>query len=332
MPPKLRDVVIEVIDTCNARCVMCNIWRNEDEHRAPDIAVDKLPPTLSNINVSGGEPFLRPDLPQLIARIRRRCPKARIIISSNGFLPERIESQMRDILKVDPDVGVGISIDGRDGLHDEIRRIPNGFRKCMETVRRLKALGVTSLRLAFTATEANVHGLVEVYRLAREVGAEFTCAVAHNSGIYFRTSENNGLDAEMLRGQLNVVAAEDLRGWNVKRWVRAFFYQGLLDRARSLPRRIPCTAGGKSAFVAATGHLHPCNMLETRIGDLNAQTFEEIWGSSKAEEVRAFAPTCSVNCWMVCTARESIKEHPLTVMSWVATGKLRAHLGRDIYQ
>ncbi|HEV8701445.1 MAG TPA: radical SAM protein [Candidatus Polarisedimenticolia bacterium] len=332
MRPELKDLVIEVIDTCNARCVMCNIWKNEDEHRVPDVAVEQLPTTLTNINISGGEPFLRADLSQLVARIKKRCPKVRIIISSNGFLPERIESQMRDILKVDPEVGVGISIDGRDGLHDRIRGIPNGFRKCMETVRRLKGLGVGSLRLAFTATEANVAGLAEVHRLAKEVGAEFSCAVAHNSGIYFRTNENNTLDAEVLRGQLNAIGADDLRGWKIKRWVRAFFYQGLLDKARDLPRRIPCTAAGKSAFLSSSGHLHPCNMLETRLGDLRTQSFEDIWSSENTEEVRRFAPTCSVNCWMVCTARESIKAHPLAVMRWVAAGKMRAHTGREIYQ
>jgi len=195
MQPELKDLVIEVIDTCNARCVMCNIWKNEEEHRAPDVAIEQLPATLTNVNISGGEPFLRADLPQLVARLKKRCPRARIIISSNGFLPDRIESQMSAILKVDPAVGVGISIDGRDGMHDRIRGIPGGFGKCMETVRRLKRLGVRSLRLAFTATEANVAMMTEVHRLAMEVGAEFTCAVAHNSGIYFRTSENCALPA-----------------------------------------------------------------------------------------------------------------------------------------
>ncbi len=331
MPPSLRDLVIEVVDTCNARCVMCNIWKNEDEHRASDAALERLPPTLTNINISGGEPFLRPDLPRVVARLKTRCPDARVIISSNGFLPDRIESQMREILEVDPDVGVGISIDGRDGLHDRIRGIPQGFRRCMETVRRLKALGVRSLRLAFTATEQNVEGLAEVYRLAREVGAEFTCAVAHNSGIYFRTDENRGLNPEALRRQLNAIGAEELLGWNVKRWVRAFFYQGLLDYTRNRPRQIPCTAGSRSAFMAADGHLHPCNMLETQLGDLNEQGFEEIWSSKGADEVRRFAPTCPVNCWMVCTARESIKAHPAAVVRWVAAGKLRAHLGREVY-
>ena len=329
--PKLKDLVIEVVDTCNARCVMCNIWKNEDEHRVSDIAVDQLPPTLTNVNISGGEPFLRSDLPQMIARIRGRCPNVRIIISSNGFLPDRIESTMREILKIDPGVGVAISIDGRDGLHDAIRQVPNGFKKCMETVRRLKALGVKSLRLAFTATDGNVSDLAAVYRLAKEVGAEFTCAVAHNSNIYFKTVQNGGVDAEKLRQQLNIVGGEDLKGWNLKRWVRAFFYQGLLDRARGLARRIPCTAAGLSAFLSATGDLHPCNMLETRLGDLGRRTFDDIWNSPEAEEARRFAPTCPVNCWMVCTARESIKSHPMTVARWVAEKKLRAHLGREIY-
>lgn len=331
MPPKIRDLVIEVVDTCNARCVMCNIWENQDEHRVLDIAVDRLPPTLTNINISGGEPFLRSDLPQLIARIKKRCPKARIIISSNGFLPERIEGMMREILLVDPEVGIGISIDGRDGLHDEIRRVPNGFEKCMETVRRLKSLGVKSLRLGFTATVANAHGLAEVHKLSKEIGVEVTCGIAHNSTVYFRTNDNQTPDPDTVREQLNLIASHDLRGWNIKRWVRAYFYQGVVDRSRGLPRRIPCTAGTKSAFLSASGELHPCNMLETRMGNLNSREFDDIWQSTEAEGVRQFAPTCPVDCWMICTARESIKEHPLKVMYWVAGAKMRAHFGREIY-
>jgi len=329
--PELKDLVIEVIDTCNARCVMCNIWRNEDEHKTTAPAIDQLPPTLTNVNISGGEPFLRSDLPDLVARVKARCPNARIVISSNGFLTERIESVMRRILEIDPEAGVGISIDGRDELHDVVRGVPGGFAKCMETVRRLKAIGVKSLRLAFTATESNVSGLAAVHRLAREVDVEFTCAVAHNSGVYFKTDQNVEPDSEALRSQLNTVAAEDLKGWSIKRWARAFFYQGLLDRARGRNRRLPCTAASKSAFLAANGNLHPCNMLENKLGNLNTQSFGEAWSSAEAEEVRDFAPTCAVNCWMVCTARESMKSHPVSVMRWVVAGKMRAHLGREIY-
>ena len=331
MQPELKDLVIEVIDTCNARCVMCNIWRNEDEHKTTNPAIDRFPPTLTNINISGGEPFLRSDLPEMVARIKQRCPKARIVISSNGFLTERIEAAMRKILAIDPEAGVGISIDGRDELHDTVRGVPGGFEKCMETVRRLKAIGVKSLRLAFTATQSNVSGLAAVYRLARETEVEFTCAVAHNSGVYFKTDQNVEPDSEALRAQLNEVAAEDLKGWDIKRWARTFFYQGLLDRARGRNRRLPCTAGSKSAFLAANGNLHPCNMLEHQLGNLNTQSFGEAWSSTVAEEVRDFAPTCAVNCWMVCTARESMKSHPMSVMRWVLAGKMRAHLGREIY-
>ena len=68
------------------------------------------------------------------------------------------------------------------------------------------------------------------------------------------------------------------------------------------------------------------------MGDMKVQTFEEVWGSRKADEVRAFAPTCPVNCWMVCTARESIKSHPVTVAGWVLGRKLRAHCGRQVYK
>ena len=113
---RIKDIVIAVTYNCNSRCQMCNIWQKTDNINA--LGKDELlnlPENLENINISGGEPFLRADLPELIKAIKARCPKAKVIISTNGFATETVLSQMEKILKIMPEIGVAVSLDGLDG-------------------------------------------------------------------------------------------------------------------------------------------------------------------------------------------------------------------------
>ncbi|HKZ34419.1 MAG TPA: radical SAM protein, partial [Patescibacteria group bacterium] len=124
---------------------MCNIWQNRitDELKPEEFL--KLPDSLKDINITGGEPFLRMDLPEIVANIKLAAPKARLVLSTNGFLPKVIEKNIPKILQTDPDFAVRVSLDGWNETHDRIRRIPNGFNMIMETLSILKAAGVKDL-------------------------------------------------------------------------------------------------------------------------------------------------------------------------------------------
>lgn len=89
------DAVVAVTYDCDARCVMCNIWKSPPSRVIPPETFAKLPSSLKTINVSGGEPFLRDDLPEIVRCIKSACPASRIIISTNSLQPERIALMMR---------------------------------------------------------------------------------------------------------------------------------------------------------------------------------------------------------------------------------------------
>src|SRR3989338_2077614 len=83
-----KDAVIAVTYLCNSRCTMCDFWK---ETRRPTVVLDdfrKLPATLRDINGSGGEPFLHPQIVEIVRVLHDTCPKARITISTNGFLTD----------------------------------------------------------------------------------------------------------------------------------------------------------------------------------------------------------------------------------------------------
>ena len=93
------NAIIAITLNCNSKCTMCDIWKNniKNELHAKDYL--KLPSSLKDINLTGGEPFLRTDIADIIKNIKSACPNARLIINTNGFLPKSVERQIANIIK-----------------------------------------------------------------------------------------------------------------------------------------------------------------------------------------------------------------------------------------
>ncbi len=322
------DALLAVTYRCNARCVMCNIWRMPAQNELSPEEWSNVPSTLRDINISGGEPFLRDDLPKLVAVFRKRCPRARIIISSNGIGPERIRLLAPDLVRIDPAIGVGISIDGIGETHDRIRGVRGAYVEAMESLEILKGAGVNDLRVAFTAVEQNLDEMEDVYELSRKLDVQYSCVVAHDSDVYFRTKGKFVKSLDALTGRLNSVALKELSTSNPKRWFRSYFYKGLADYLRNGKRILPCLAGVATVFIDPTGEVYPCNVLDLSMGNLRDGAFRELWRGESAVDVRRRVRSCSRPCWMMCSARASIRKNPFKAGVWVVSSKAMVHLGR----
>ena len=116
---KLNGTVI-VTYRCNARCTMCNRYKapSKPEEEISLETIRKLPPMYFT-NITGGEPFIRTDLKDIVRELRKKSD--RIVISTNGFFTDRI----LDLCKEFPDIGIRISIEGLDakpGMQSTIAR------------------------------------------------------------------------------------------------------------------------------------------------------------------------------------------------------------------
>jgi MoaA/NifB/PqqE/SkfB family radical SAM enzyme len=304
---------------------MCDIWKLKD---TPELELDqykKLPPTLRDINVSGGEPFLRQDIVDLARILHETCPKARIVISTNGYLTDLVKEKMRDILKYAPNAGVGISIDGISETHDKIRGIPGGFNLATKTVKVLREeLGIKNLRLAFTVSKQNVEHLGKVYDLSRELGVQFTMALAQSSEFFFGGKQvEEPANANSLKDQFEYVIRQELKSWQPKRWVRAYFTKSLLDFAITGKQTLSSRAGTDFFFLDPFGNIYPSVVHNAIMGNLHEKNFEEIWNSPEAEAARAKVREAKQDVWMICTARTAIKNHPFRVGWWILKNKLK---------
>ncbi|MFH1460895.1 MAG: radical SAM protein [Patescibacteria group bacterium] len=310
----VKDVVLAVTYQCNSRCRFCHIWKNKEAYSLFPIDYKNLPRDIKNVNISGGEPFLRRDLPRIIRVISRQCPQAKIIISTNGFSPSLIKKQIQEIIKFKRDIGVAVSIDGFGRVHEELRRFPGGFCLALETVRLLKELGLKTLRIAFTLGDQNINQLKKVYRLSRELGVEFSLAAYHNSSHYFRKQDNQIKNIAQIRKELNWLITRELNSFSPKRWLRAYFAYGLIRFLETKQRILPDYSGSSSLFIDPFGRIYPSDIWNLEIGRLQRindwNKFIEI---IKGITLSSKAPAG----WMLCTARQSMRKHWFKVGQWI---------------
>jgi radical SAM protein with 4Fe4S-binding SPASM domain len=320
----MRRLEASIITTyrCFSRCERCHIWKHparRDEEFDPSL-LEKLP-SLSFCNITGGEPFVREDLEEIVRVLRRKAQ--RIVISTNGYLVEKIVHLATRY----PDIGFRISLEGLPATNDALRGMEGGAENGLRTLRELQGIGVKDLGMAMTVSDRNACDLVELYRLSRSMGVEFATAAVHNS-FYFHISENAILKKEEVTSCFECLVEELLGTWKVKNWYRAFFNDGLVRYILGQPRPLPCTAGTDLFFLDPRGNLLPCNGMEEGLwfetmGNLLDRPFEEIWTSEKARAVREKVRHCPKQCWMIGTASPAIKRHPLRPTMWVLKNKFK---------
>mgnify|MGYP000884503413 CR=1 FL=1 len=323
-----RDAIIAITHRCNARCTMCNIWQSQAADVLMPEHMDRLPRDLATINITGGEPFLRGDIVDFVARCRKRCPRAPITISSNGILTEQICRAMPLLIKADPRVRLAISIDGIGAAHDEIRGRSGTFEHARELIESLVAGGYRGLRLSMTISDKNVRQLQAVAEMADSAGLELGVVAAHAGATHLHVTKVDRPKVEDdSRRAFERVAAGWLKSWRMKNWLRAHFLSGTYLRLIGGRKHFRCRAGRDFFFLQADGTVHSCSVLGRAMGNIIACEWNEIWSGAAANDARAFSTRCHEACWMICTARSVYRQQPIRAILWMARAKALAHLG-----
>lgn len=169
-------VVWNVTRRCNLKCVHCYAHATEEAF-ADELSFDEgkaLIDDLSDFGVpvmlfSGGEPLVRPDLPDLAAYAVEKGMRA--VISTNGTL---ITPKMAKTLK---EIGlsyVGISLDGMEAVNDHFRGIPGSFQKALDGIRNCQAAGI-KVGLRFTINKVNVKEIPGIFDLLEKMDVPRVC-------------------------------------------------------------------------------------------------------------------------------------------------------------
>jgi MoaA/NifB/PqqE/SkfB family radical SAM enzyme len=322
------EAIVSVTNRCDARCEMCNIWQlDRQELLGPEDYRRALPNSLQNVNLTGGEALLRPDIVEVAHAIYEASGCARIIIATNGFRTERTLATLGQIRAHVPEVGVAVSIDGNAATHDRMRGVPKAYERAIETLKSLHAIGIRDVRIGFTATPENVAELVQVYELAQSLGVEFAATIAQNSKVYYSTDVNRSIPPTMVERHFGALIDKRLASPSPKNWLRAYFDDGVIHFAKTGERKTQCDAASGFFYLAPSGDVYPCLTVPTALGNIREQSFDEIWNSERARNIREQVSSCR-KCWMVCTSRTQIKRQPFAVASWIAREQATAVAAR----
>lgn len=129
----IKYLTYEMTNECNSKCEMCNIWANKKNDKilktkeVIDFFNDKALRNLKEVILTGGELFMRDDIPKIVESIWKINKKTIITLSTNGILYEKILSNAEDIARQGIPVNYGISLDGLGEDHNHRRRIENNF-------------------------------------------------------------------------------------------------------------------------------------------------------------------------------------------------------------
>jgi MoaA/NifB/PqqE/SkfB family radical SAM enzyme len=287
---------IEVTRRCIARCVMCNIWKTPGDLR--ELTVTEWLTVLSSpvlselkeLDVTGGEPFLRDDLKDLFLGVidlkASRLPRLRTIaVTTNGFLTDRVLDTVRDIVAPLEQAGMTLvfacGMDGVGEVHDRIRNFPGGGAKLHATIEGLARLRERHPCLVpgikTTVTRHNIDELEKISRYADEQGL-FTIISP-----YILTANRYANSEKEEQLALSPGDNEKLTCFYRSGQFRWSSYQSELVRFLETGRmEKPCSAGFNYFFVRSSGELFPCPIIDYPLGNVTQAPLDELIASPEA--------------------------------------------------
>lgn len=336
-PPLPINLTLSVTNKCQSRCKTCSIWRLYKSHpaRAKDeLSLEELERIFSSMgevyffNVSGGEPFLRSDLPQIIAAACRHLRPAVIHVPTNALAPGLIEEKVQEILEIirlggrPPAFTIKPSLDGVGQVHDQIRGVDGNFDKLLDTLARLKRL-----KEKYPNLEIGVGTIISKYNLSH---VRSTAAYAANLGLDSYISEIAEERTELFNIGNEITpspeeyaqAIDDFNiglkngrivGGEISHMtlaVRQVYYRYAIRILREKRQVLPCYAGIANVHISPYGDVWPCCVLgyAKSMGNLREfdYDFMSIWHSSRAQSVREYITRGNCYCPLANQAYSNI--------------------------
>jgi MoaA/NifB/PqqE/SkfB family radical SAM enzyme len=301
---------------------MCNRYKapSKVEEEITIETIKKLP-KMYFTNVTGGEPFIRQDLKDIVRELRKKSD--RIVISTNGYFTDRII----DLCSEFPDVGIRISIEGLEKTNNTIRGLEDGFQKGYKTLLELKKMGIKDIGFGMTVQDLNSDDLVPLYNVSNKLNMEFATASLHNS-FYFVEAKNIIKNRIKVAKNFEMLINRLLESNSPKKWFRAYFNHGLINYIFGQKRLLPCDMSFDTFFIDPYGDVMPCNGTRKKecMGNLNDMTWEELWNGEKAELVRQKVKKCDRNCWMIGSVSPAMHKYIWIPGLWVLKHKLKMML------
>jgi MoaA/NifB/PqqE/SkfB family radical SAM enzyme len=321
-------LVISVCYRCNSRCRTCNVWKKDAEELSLDEwdrVFSRIGRTPYYVTFTGGEPFLRHDLVDLIASANRHCRPSVITLPTNGLLSDLIPAKIEEILRRAPGtkLGVNLSLDGTGQQHDAIRGVPGNYERALKTYRALKAIDHPNLALSVhtVISRFNVDDVPAIYEELVKLEPDSYITEIAEARVELDTV---GLDIapELQKYE----AAVDFLAGQLKRHkfggiskltqsFRSRYYDLAIRTLREQRQVIPCYAGWASGHISPDGDVWTCCIRGEPVGNLRESGYDlrPIWFGAHADRLRRQIRAGECSCPMANASYANMFLHAPTL-------------------
>jgi MoaA/NifB/PqqE/SkfB family radical SAM enzyme len=349
-PTSPMTLTFSVTNLCQSRCQSCNIWdiyKKRPGLWKDELSLEEIEKTFRSVgqiyffNISGGEPFLRRDLADIVGLAIDHMRPRIIHTPTNAISPLRVQEGVIRILEImkskDWQVPFTVkpSLDGVGEVHDTIRGVPGNFDKVMDTIERLKQIreryANLHVELGTVVSRMNMHHLeeladfvhsldgIESYR--NEVAEERTEFFNQNASITPTADEY----AELMNGFSQRIW-EKTRGKRklarVTEALRLVYYKYAARIMEEQRQVLPCYGGITNAHINPYGQVWPCAVLgyDQPMGNLRDYDydFHKLWNSETARQVRAYIKARNCACPLANQSYSNILCHAKATAEVVA--------------
>ena len=295
---------------CNARCQGCDIWRidkSNDEMTFEEIksVFDQLT-DLKVVKITGGEPFIRRDLPDILNYLLNER-KILVQVTSNGFLTDQIRRTVQELAS--PMLHVCISLDGIREFVDTKRGIPGYYDSVIKTlgalakIRKKKKFYIAVNQTVFNHATTQIKALLPVLR---DIGIEnIHYTMEHN--LFNRSASEKDIKNywKEIPGDQFTQFKKSIGEVTLKNRIRdiayKYYLKGLENRILSGCKKpdFKCTALKSYFRLNPNGEILTCSVMNKPVANLNNKDFIEVWESHRVENARNKVASCE-GCWFGC--------------------------------
>jgi MoaA/NifB/PqqE/SkfB family radical SAM enzyme len=329
----LEDVFLYVTSRCNATCEHCFYWQelNREEDEIQLAQFEKMAatmPDIENLIMTGGEPFLRRDIVEIVGRFLKHRNVGAMQFNTNGFTPKMIEKRIIEMCETHPEqrFHVMFSIDGFKDTHNITRNNPRAWELTNESITRCLPLqrGKYEGRLFISVLTVlhngnykeieplsdfirNEYGIIHAYELVRGTdfsvwGLDDDVKEDYNPPGMTLPPEEEWDDIWARLNEINRKSGYLNRFYHL---MTKWQFQMLREQGRR--KRVKCISAGRTtATIYSNGDVAACEFSKPFANLENFEyDFDALWNSQAANDRRAQLGGC--HCTHACYLTKNLE-------------------------
>ena len=303
--------IVYVDGRCNMHCDFC-CYAAMDARNSSTVSPEewgyafKRAKSLLHLTITGGEPFLRKDLTQIISEIIDNSGVPRVSIKSNGFYIERIKEYIPVLINRYPNTEftLSISLDGPKNVHDKVRNFKGAYDKVVETVNAMKKYRKEKnffLRLASVLTSETKDFLPDFLNQTDKWPIDFHEVILVRDIPDDEQFKLKDKYRQLSEGQQIKASNSWKKSFNGKIFDK--LYKETINRLDKKKNHAPCVAGSRFVEIFPDGVVRGCEVSKlwdmSTIGKVEKRIdIVDVLNSQKAKDFAKFAKNCS--CTFEC--------------------------------